>query len=93
MSILRMLPLKFGHQERNAWSHIPAIIICKVNNRISKTSAFVADILYIMLKLKNKNIQAFIWIKSRHVHICLDTWYYSVDNLGNLDTLLDEPQI
>jgi hypothetical protein len=30
MSISRMLMLKFGGQERNAWPHIPAIIICRV---------------------------------------------------------------
>jgi hypothetical protein len=52
MSISRMLTLRFGGQESNAWPHIPAIIICRVNNRISKTSAFVAEILYIMLNQK-----------------------------------------
>jgi hypothetical protein len=31
-----------------------------VNNRISKTSAFAAEILYIMLKIKNSNTKAFI---------------------------------
>jgi hypothetical protein len=31
----------------------PALIIGRVNNRISKTSAFAAEILYIMLKIKN----------------------------------------
>jgi hypothetical protein len=88
---ISMLTLKFGRQESNAWPHIPALIICK-ENRISKTSAFVAEILYTMLKFKNENTQASIWIKSRHVHNCPDTWYCSVDNLGNFDILLDEPQ-
>jgi hypothetical protein len=32
---------------------MPTIIICRVNNTISKTSAFAAEIFYIMLKIKN----------------------------------------
>jgi hypothetical protein len=72
MSISRMLTLKFGGQESNAWSHIPALIICWVNNRIYKTSAFAVDILYIMLQIKNQNTQAFIWIKS-HMYISVRT--------------------
>jgi hypothetical protein len=56
MSISRMLTLKFGGQESNAWPHIPTIIICRVNNRISKTWAFVADILYIMIKIKKPKL-------------------------------------
>jgi hypothetical protein len=52
MSISRMLTLKFEGQESNAWPHIPAIIICRVNNRISKTSAFVAE--NIEYHVKNK---------------------------------------
>jgi hypothetical protein len=50
MALSRMLTLKFGGQENNAWPYIPAIIICRVNNRISKTLTFVAEILSIMLK-------------------------------------------
>jgi hypothetical protein len=49
-----MLTLKFGGQESNVWSHILAINICIVNDKIFKTSAFVAEILYIMLKTKIK---------------------------------------
>jgi hypothetical protein len=54
MSISRMLTLKFEGQESNAWPHIPAIIICRVNNRVIKTSAFVADILISCYKSKIK---------------------------------------
>jgi hypothetical protein len=45
------------------------------------------------VKIKKINTQAFVWIKSCHVHIRPDTWYCSVGNLGNFDTLDDRPQI
>jgi hypothetical protein len=54
MPISRMLMLRFGGQESNAWP--PAIIIYRVNNRISKTSASVAEISYIMLKIKTPKL-------------------------------------
>jgi hypothetical protein len=44
-----------------------------------------------MLKIKTPKLLS----ELNHIMyiICPDTWYCSVDNLGNFDTLLDEPQI